>query len=280
MTRIVENIAAKTVKRIYKVARESLRLHPKDDEAAAEAMLATLGMNAELDFLAGEALRKTAGYYLAEARGGGRVDTDARFPYAPAIPMTEVTGSFDVTDPQRSESLAGADDKDQTSDDTQWGSVQSVPATPLSGFAQPLAGADDKGQREDDTQPEAAPSAPAPRPRQPIHHAAASEVLTKSLLDEFKVTLRQGSRVSYGGVRLASLPRMYRQYGKGIWVKEREREVVRQTIELGKKQSYLPEDAEVRDLLDDKTLDMFIKKAMLVADGKASITYSPEQPDD
>ena len=243
--------------RICKAALEAAEFHPDNFEAAG-VMLVVLGMTPELEFLAGEALRKRAMQFLAEARGGGQLNVDTRDANAPATPS------------------AGVDDKDRLVDDTLDISVPSAPVTDLSGFAQPLAGADDKGQDIDDTHLPFAPSAPAPRPRQPKHHAAASEVLTKSLLDEFKVTLRQGSRVTYGGVRLASLPRMYKQYGKGIWVKEREREVLRQTIELAKKQSYLPEDAEVRDLLDDKTLDMFIKKAMVVANGKASINYNPE----
>ena len=228
-TTAVKSFAKTTVQRVYEVARESLRLHPKDDEAAADAMLAALGMNAELDFLAGEVLRKAARYYLAEARGGGRSEHDTQEIGAPAT------------------SSAGVDDKDQHPNDSQEAFV---------------------------------PSAPAARPRQPAHHAAASKMLAKRLLNDFKVTLRQGSRVSYGSVRVASLPRMFKQYGKRIWVSEREKEVVRQTIEFTKRQARLPKDALVSDVIDDKALDTFIKKAMVIADAKAAITYSPEQSDD
>lgn len=256
---VVKNIATTTVQRIYEVARESLRLHPKDGEAAVEAMLATLGMNAELDFLAGEVLRKETRYYLAEARGGGHRGPDAQETGAPAT------------------SSAGVGDKDQTSDDTQRGSVPSTHATPLSGFAVPLAGADDKGHVVDEAHRDRAQSAPAPRPRQVKHHAVATQTIVKSIFDDFKVTRRQGSREPIGDILMASLSRLAKHNDKRAYVNDRERAVYCQILSWAEKQAHIPKDARVRDVLDVKLLKSFIEAAIEVADARARITYRPEQ---
>ena len=219
-------MATAIVDRIRKAALEAVRATPENFEAAAGAMLVTLGMTEELEFLAGETLRKKAQPYLAEARGGGHVEIDAQIGNAPATP------------------LAGADDKDHSPSDAQKTLV---------------------------------PSAPVPRPRQVKHHAVATQTVAKSIFDEFKVTLRQGSRVEIGDIYFAGLPSLVKQSGKRAWISDRENEIFRQILSWSRIQAHIPKGSRIRDVMDVKTLEAFIEGAAMSADIKAKLTYRPEQ---
>lgn len=214
--------------RIRGAALEAVQFAPGDFDAAAGAMLEALGMTAELEFLAGETLRKKAQPYLAKARGGGQPSGDAHHTPAPATP------------------LAGADDKDQSNCDIQ---RRPVPSAPV----------------------------PRPRPRQVKHHAVATQTIAKSIFDEFKFTLRQGSKMSVGDFFFTSLPRFEKNSRKRGWVSERETCLAVLIMGWEDKQAHLPVGARVRDVMDSETLEAFIEQATIMANVKASLTYRPEQ---
>jgi hypothetical protein len=116
-----------------------------------------------------------------------------------------------------------------------------------------------------DTQKANVHSASHPRPRSASALVASSQVVAASLSKTFMVTLRQGSRVPVGNIRVRNLDGMIGATIRRSWVADHENEVLRHINAWVKKQAYIPTDATVAEVLGDEVLSTIISGAAAFA---------------
>jgi hypothetical protein len=115
----------------------------------------------------------------------------------------------------------------------------SGPATPVAAEGQPNCA--DKAK---DVQP-------PPRPPSAAAKAAAgkaAKMAAQSVLDSFKITMRQGSKVAIGDIPIASYPLLLRGAEKRAWVSSREHLLIKLLKDEADKQAHIPEGALTRDI--------------------------------
>ena len=105
--------------------------------------------------------------------------------------------------------------------------------------------------------------------------AAAKRVANtaaKSILDTFKITMRQGSVVPIGDMQIGSLRRIAEWHNKKAWVSGKEAEVLYILADKAARQAHLPDGAVVRDVFGVADVTQVIEEATKIADYQRKIT--------
>ena len=105
--------------------------------------------------------------------------------------------------------------------------------------------------------------------------AAAKRVgdkLATSIMDTFKITERQGSRIAVGDVKAHSWGRMAKSNAKSTWVRARETELCIIMSAFVNKQAHVPKDANTRDIVSADAMKSAIAESAKIADYQSRIT--------
>lgn len=96
----------------------------------------------------------------------------------------------------------------------------------------------------------------------PVVSESMKRVVRQTLLDTFRVTDRQGSRIPIGDIYLASVDTWAERMGRNAWINARERELMLMiSAAAATKVAYRPSDARVRDVFTETELMEFIERA-------------------
>ncbi len=88
----------------------------------------------------------------------------------------------------------------------------------------------------------------------------------QTVLDSFRITMRQGSMEAVGDIRVSRYPSLLRQLGKRAWVSSREFNLIYLLNQKALKYSQMPDDHTTRDVFKASEVEDMIEAASALAD--------------
>ena len=110
--------------------------------------------------------------------------------------------------------------------------------------------------------------APAREPSAAAVAAKGRAVLkaAETVMDSFRITMRQGSMEAVGDIRVSRYPALLRQLGKRAWVSSREFNLIYLLNKKASKFSQMPEGHTTRDVFKASEVEDMIEAASALAD--------------